>query len=225
SKLTDSEMKQEKTMPIVFTPLHGTANDLVMNGLKQMNFTNVSVVDEQAIPDPEFSTVASPNPEEHQAFEMAIELGKKRDAVVLLGTDPGADRLGVAVRNREDGYTVLTGNQLGSLLLDDLLRHSNGNVIGNARMLKTIVTTELGRKIADAYNVETIDVLTGFKYIGEKIRQFDETGETFVFGFEESYGYLVSGFVRDKDAVQASVMACEMAAYWDEKGMTLLDAL
>src|SRR5699024_8529922 len=100
-----------------------------------------------------------------------------------------------------------------------------GNVIGNARMLKTIVTTELGRKIADAYNVETIDVLTGFKYIGEKIRQYDETGETFVFGFEESYGYLVSGFVRDKDAVQASVMACEMAAYWDKKGMTLLDAL
>src|SRR5690625_3443733 len=127
---------------------------------------------------------------------MAIELGKDREAAILLGTDPDADRLGVAVRNHEGDYTVLTGNQLGSLLLDYILKHNNGEVIGKARMLKTIVTTELGRKIAASYDVETIDVLTGFKYIGEKIRHFDETGETFVFGFEESYGYLISGFTR-----------------------------
>lgn len=225
SKLSNSEMNKEKDMPIVFTPLHGTAYDLVTQGLKQMNFTNVHVVEKQAIPDPEFSTVASPNPEEHQAFKMAIELGKKRDAVILLGTDPDADRLGVAVWNDEGDYTVLTGNQLGSLLLDYILRHSDTHVLGEARMMKTIVTTELGRRIADAYDVETIDVLTGFKYISEKIRQFDETGETFVFGFEESYGYLISSFARDKDAVQAAVMASEMAAYWNEQGMSLLDAL
>lgn len=225
SKFTNAEWKQEKNLPIVFTPLHGTAHNLVMSGLRQMNFTNVHVVGEQAIPDPEFSTVTSPNPEEHQAFKMAIELGKKRDADILLGTDPDADRLGVAVQNNEGDYTVLTGNQLGSLLLDYILRHSNGEVLGNARMLKTIVTTELGRKIADSYDVETIDVLTGFKYIGEKIRQYDETGETFVFGFEESYGYLISSFTRDKDAIQAAVLTCEMAAYWNEQGKTLLDAL
>src|SRR5699024_10139944 len=126
-------------------------------------------------------------------------------------TDPDADRLGVAVKKRDGDYTVLTGNQLGSLMLDYILKHSNGQVLGEARMLKTIVTTELGRKIADAHDVKTIDVLTGFKYISEKIHQYDETGETFVFGFEESYGYLISGFTRDKDAVQAAVMACEMA--------------
>lgn len=225
SKWPEATMKDPKDLPIVFTPLHGTAHNLVMQGLKQMNFTNVHVVREQAIPDPEFSTVASPNPEEHQAFEMAIEVGKKWDAAILLGTDPDADRLGVAVRDDHGEYTVLTGNQLGSLLLDYILSRSDTRILGDARMMKTIVTTELGRRIAEAYGVETMDVLTGFKYISEKIRQFDETGETFVFGFEESYGYLISPFSRDKDAVQAAVMATEMAAYWHGQGMTLLDAL
>src|SRR5699024_4267589 len=200
SKWPEATMKDPKDLPIVFTPLHGTAHNLVMQGLKQMNFTNVHVVREQAIPDPEFSTVASPNPEEHQAFEMAIEVGKKWDAAILLGTDPDADRLGVAVRDDHGEYTVLTGNQLGSLLLDYILSRSDTRILGDARMMKTIVTTELGRRIAEAYGVETMDVLTGFKYISEKIRQFDETGETFVFGFEESYGYLISPFSRDKDA-------------------------
>lgn len=225
SNLTPSEAAQEKSDPIVFTPLHGTAQDHVMNGLKQMNFTNVHTVAEQAIPDPTFSTVASPNPEEHQAFEMAIELGKKENAAILLGTDPDADRLGVAVKNDEGEYTALTGNQLGVLLLDYVLKNSDLSILENARMLKTIVTTELGRQIADAYGVETIDVLTGFKYISEKIRQYDTTNEIFVFGFEESYGYLISSFSRDKDAVQSAVMAVEMAHYWQGKGMTLLDAL
>lgn len=225
SCLPEAEFQAEKKMPIVFTPLHGTAHDVVMNGLGQMNFTHVDVVGEQAVPDPEFSTVASPNPEEHQAFGMAIEHGKKNDAAILLGTDPDADRLGVAVRDDDGEYTVLSGNELGVLFLDYILRHWDAGPLANGRMLKTIVTTELGREIADAYEVETVDVLTGFKYISEKIRGYDATDETFVFGFEESYGYLISSFARDKDAVQAAVMASEMAYYWLGKGMTLLDAL
>lgn len=225
SCLTDGEMQAAKDMPMVFTPLHGTAHQFVMSGLKQMNFTHVDVVGEQAVPDPEFSTVASPNPEEHQAFGMAIEQGKKNNAEILLGTDPDADRLGVAVRDGDGSYRVLTGNELGALFLDYILRHWDVGMLRKGRMLKTIVTTELGRKIADAYGVETVDVLTGFKYISEKIRAYDATDEMFVFGFEESYGYLISSFARDKDAVQAAVMASEMAYYWREKGMTLIDAL
>ncbi|WP_121616177.1 phospho-sugar mutase [Virgibacillus halodenitrificans] len=225
TKLDEEARKKEKDLRIVFTPLHGTAHDLVMSGLEQLNFNNVEVVKEQAKPDPEFSTVASPNPEEHQAFTMAIEQGEKTDAAILLGTDPDADRLGVAVKNKSGDYQVLTGNQLGALMLDYILSHSDPMVLKSARMIKTVVTSELGRAIADAYNVKTINTLTGFKYIGEKIHQFDATGETFVFGYEESYGYLISTFVRDKDAVQAAVMASEMAYYWNEKGKTLLEAL
>jgi len=225
TKMHSDVEKQEKDLQIVFTPLHGTAYELVTQGLKQLQFPNVSIVEEQAKPDPEFSTVASPNPEEHQAFTMAIELGKKTNADILLGTDPDADRLGVAVKNREGDYQVLTGNQLGSLLLDYILTHSDSKIYQNSRMIKTVVTTELGRAIADANQVETIDTLTGFKYIGEKIDQFDSTGETFVFGFEESYGYLISSFVRDKDAVQAAMMATEIAYYWKLQGKTLFDAL
>ncbi|MBP1969789.1 phosphoglucomutase [Virgibacillus natechei] len=225
SRMEPEEQKQDKGLPIVFTPLHGTANNLVMKGLEQLNFSHVDVVEEQVKPDPEFSTVESPNPEEHQAFTYAIKQGQKSNASILLATDPDGDRLGVAVKNSSGDYQVLTGNQLGALLLDYNLAHSDPIVLKTARMLKTVVTTELGRAIADSYNVETIDTLTGFKYIGEKIRQFDATGETFVFGFEESYGYLISSFARDKDAVQAAVMACEMAYYWEKQGKTLLDAL
>lgn len=154
---------KDKDLKIIFTPLHGTGHELVMKGLEQLHFTNVEVVKEQAKPDPEFSTVASPNPEEHQAFKLAIELGKQTDADILLGTDPDADRLGVAAKDSTGEYRVLTGNQLGALLLDYILDHSNPVVFQNARMLKTVVTTELGRAIADAYNVQTIDTLTGFK--------------------------------------------------------------
>ncbi|WP_164667522.1 phospho-sugar mutase [Virgibacillus doumboii] len=225
SRLSETERKQDKDLQIVFTPLHGTAYDLVMKGLQQINFNHVDVVKKQAEPDPEFSTVASPNPEEHQAFELAIEQGKKTDADILIGTDPDADRLGVAVKDDSGEYSVLTGNQLGSLLLDYILSHSSEAVLENGRMLKTIVTSELGRKVADYYGVKTINTLTGFKYIGEKIRQFDATGETFVFGYEESYGYLISSFARDKDAVQAAVLAAEMAYFWKKQGKTLNDAL
>ncbi|MFB4169857.1 phospho-sugar mutase [Virgibacillus sp. JSM 102003] len=225
SNLKEDELEEDKDLQIVFTPLHGTAYDLVMKGLQQLNFNDVEVVKEQAEPDPEFSTVASPNPEEHQAFSMAIELGKQSDADILIGTDPDADRLGVAVRDNAGEYNVLTGNQLGSLLLDYILSHSEQAKLANGRMLKTIVTSELGRKIADYYGVKTIDTLTGFKFIGEKIRQFDATGETFVFGYEESYGYLISSFARDKDAIQAAVLASEMAYFWKKQGKTLHDAL
>src|SRR5690625_3418946 len=156
---------------------------------------------------------------------MAKKIGLKHEAALLLATDADADRLGVAVKNNLGEYVVLAGNQLGVLLLDYILHRSEETQLKNARMIKTIVTTELGRAIADYYGVETVDTLTGFKYIGEKINEYDTTGETFIFGYEESYGYLISSFARDKDAVQASVMACEMAQYWKEKGLTLLDAL
>ncbi len=225
TNLDEAERAAEKDLGIVFTPLHGTAEQLVIQGLEQLNFTNVHLVEEQAVPDSEFSTVASPNPEEHQAFEYSIRLGKEKQADILLATDPDADRLGVAVKNEQGEYTVLTGNQLGSLLLDYILTYTDADVFKNARMVKSIVTTELGRAIAESYGVESMDVLTGFKYIAEKIRQFDTTGETFIFGYEESYGYLIRTFARDKDAVQAAVMACEMAYYWKKQGKTLLDAL
>ncbi|MFC4023490.1 phospho-sugar mutase [Oceanobacillus longus] len=225
TKMSSEVQEQEKDLQIVFTPLHGTSYHLVTKGLEQLNFTNVSIVEEQAKPDPEFSTVQSPNPEEHQAFKMAIELGDNTNADILLGTDPDADRLGVAVKNKAGEYQVLTGNQLGSLLLDYILTHSDRKIYQNSRMIKTVVTTELGRAIADANQVETIDTLTGFKFIGDKINQFDSTGETFVFGFEESYGYLISSFVRDKDAVQSAMMATEMAYFWKQQGKTLFDAL
>ena len=225
SKLSEEEIKQEKDVNIVFTPLHGTAYSLVTNGLKQLNFNRVSIVEEQAIPDPEFSTVASPNPEEHQAFSMAIELGKKVNADILLGTDPDADRLGVAVKDQNGEYKVLTGNQLGALLIDYILSHTSEALLSNARVLKTIVTSELGQQVAQFYGAKTINTLTGFKYIGEKIHEYDSTGEAFLFGYEESYGYLISSFARDKDAVQAAVMASEMAYFWKKQGLTLLDAL
>lgn len=225
TKMDTEQLSKEKDLNIVFTPLHGTAQKLVPAGLKQLNFHHIAVVDAQMIPDPEFSTVASPNPEEHQAFTEAIKIGENVDADVLLATDPDADRLGVAAKDSRGNYTVLTGNQLGALLLDYILRHTNENLYPFARMIKTIVTSELGRVIADDYGVETINTLTGFKYIGEKINQFDSTGEAFIFGYEESYGYLISGFARDKDAVQAAVMACEMAQFWKDKGYTLHDAL
>ncbi|RLL42833.1 phospho-sugar mutase [Oceanobacillus piezotolerans] len=225
SQMRSSFASKKKDLSIVFTPLHGTSYDLVTKGLEQLNFTNVHVVEQQAVPDPEFSTVESPNPEEHQAFEMAMDLGKQKDADILLATDPDGDRLGVAVKNKAGDYQVLTGNQLGVLLLEYILKHSNLSIVKNARIVKSVVTTELAEAIADSYGVELINTLTGFKYIGEKIQQFDSTGETFIFGFEESYGYLISGFVRDKDAVQAAVTATEMAFYWKGQGKTLLDAL
>lgn len=224
SKLADNN-NHANQLRIVFTPLHGTATELVTTGLNELGFKNVHIVTEQAVEDPEFSTVASPNPEDEAAFAKAIELGKQVDAHILLATDPDADRLGIAAKNKDGEYEILTGNELGALLLDYILSNTDVKILDNARLIKTIVTSELGRVIASSYGVKTIDTLTGFKYIGEKINEFDTTGETFIFGYEESYGYLMSTFVRDKDGVQAAVLACEMAEVWRRRGLTLFDAL
>lgn len=213
---------------IVFTPLHGTGNLPVREGLKRMGFKHVEVVPEQELPDPNFSTVTSPNPEEHAAFELAMKLGEKQDADILLGTDPDTDRVGVAVKNENGNYQVLTGNQVGALLLDYLIteKKRQGTLQANATVLKTIVTSEIGRDIASKHGLDTVDTLTGFKFIGEKIKAYEETEErSFLFGYEESYGYLIGDFVRDKDAVQACMLIAEVAAYYKTKGKTLYQGL
>jgi phosphoglucomutase len=213
---------------IVFSPLHGTGNKPVRGGLAAFGFKNVTVVKEQELPDADFSTVTSPNPEEHAAFEIAIRYGKEIDADILMATDPDADRLGVAVKNLQCEYIVLSGNQMGALMLEYLLsqKKEKGMLPDNGVVIKTIVTSEIGRSIADQYGIPTIDTLTGFKFIGEKINEFEQTGEhTFLFGYEESYGYLIGDFVRDKDAVQSAIFAAEVAAYYKAKGKTLYEGL
>ncbi|KAB2441967.1 phospho-sugar mutase [Bacillus luti] len=228
--IINKEMVQNvgKDLKIVFTPLHGTSNISVRRGLEEVGFTDVTVVKEQELPDPNFSTVKSPNPEEHAAFEYAIRDGEKIGADVLIATDPDADRLGVAVRNHDGEFQVLTGNQTGALMLDYLLsqKKENGTLPENGVVLKTIVTSEIGRTIAKAYSLDTVDTLTGFKFIGEKIKQYEESGQyEFQFGYEESYGYLIRPFCRDKDAVQSVLFACEVAAYYKSQGKTLYDGL
>lgn len=215
-------------LKIVFTPLHGTANKPVRKGLQSLGYKNVFVVKEQELPDADFSTVKSPNPEEALAFEYAIKEGKKMDADILIATDPDADRLGVAVKDESGEYVLLTGNQTGAILLHYLLsqRKEKGTLPTNGVMLKTIVTSEIGRDIAASFGVETIDTLTGFKFIGEKIKEYEQTSEyAFQFGYEESYGYLIGDFARDKDAIQAVLLAVEVCAYYKKQGMTLYQAL
>jgi phosphoglucomutase len=222
------DLAQDSDIKIVFTPLHGTANKPVRNALMALGYKNVHVVKEQELPDPEFTTVKSPNPEEHAAFELAIRDGKKIGADLLIATDPDADRLGIAVLNSEGEYVVLTGNQTGALLLDYLLtqKQEKGMLPKNGVVLKTIVTSEIGRKIASSYQLNTVDVLTGFKFIAEKINEYKSSGEhTFLFGYEESYGYLIGDFVRDKDAVQAAIFATEVCAYYKKQGLSLYEGL
>lgn len=215
-------------LKIVYTPLHGTGNIPVRRGLKEIGFKHVQAVKEQELPDASFSTVISPNPEEHAAFKLAIQYGEKYDADVLMGTDPDADRVGVAVRNLQGDFEVLSGNQVGALLLHYLIteKQKKNELPANATVLKTIVTSEIGRDIATAHGLETIDTLTGFKFIGEKIKEFEETNEnSFLFGYEESYGYLIGDFVRDKDAVQSCLLIAEVAAYYKTMDMTLYEGL
>ena len=218
----------DPSMNIVYTPLHGAGLVPVTEGLKQFGFSNVHVVEAQAIQDGAFPTVSYPNPEEPAAFQLAMELGEKVGADLLLATDPDADRLGVAVRNG-DGYELLTGNQLGALLLHYILQTNlnNGTLPQNGVVIKTIVTAELGMKIAAHYKIETLNTLTGFKYIAEKIEEFEKSQEfSYLFGYEESYGYLIKTFARDKDAVQIALKVAEMAAYYTKNdGQTLLDVL
>ena len=213
---------------IVFTPLHGTANLPVRRGFESLGYENVVIVKEQELPDANFSTVESPNPEEISAFNIAIDYAKKHDADIIIGTDPDADRIGVLSRTKGGEYFALNGNQLGVIILHYILstRKEQGKLPENGVAIKTIVTTELARAIAEDFNIELLDVLTGFKFIGEKIKEYDETGaHTYLFGFEESYGYLIGDFVRDKDAVQIAIFAAEIAAYYKKQGKTLADGL
>lgn len=221
------EQPVKRDMKLVYTPLHGAGLVPVCEGLKAFGFDQVHVVEAQAVQDGAFPTVSYPNPEEAAAFELAMELGHKVGADLLLATDPDADRLGVAVRNGAT-YELLTGNQLGALLLNYILttKQQNGKLPNNGVMIKTIVTSELGTQIADSFGVNTINTLTGFKYIAEKIAEFEESGaHSYLFGYEESYGYLIETFVRDKDAVQVALKVAEMASYYESQGKTLLHAL
>jgi phosphoglucomutase len=213
---------------IVYTPLHGTGNIPVTRLLKEVGFKNVVVVPEQAEPDPDFSTVKYPNPEEHAAFILAINLADGINADIVMGTDPDADRMGVAVKDKAGEYIILTGNQLGALMIDYILkmRKYKNTIPANGVIVKTIVTSGLGVRIAEKYGVGYIDVLTGFKYIGEKIKEFHQNrSHTFLFGYEESYGFLIGDYVRDKDAIQACLIAAEIAAYYKLQGISLLDRL
>jgi len=215
-------------MKLVYTPLHGSGARPVKEILKRIGFKNVFVVTEQDNEDGNFPTVKSPNPENAEGFTIAIELAKKNDVDLIIGTDPDCDRVGIVVRDSEGIYRTLTGNQTGALLVEYILeaRKERGLLPSNGIVVKTIVTTELATAIAKAYGVATMSLLTGFKYIGEKMTEFGETGEySYLIGFEESYGYLVGDYARDKDGVVGTMLIAEMAAYYRTKGMTLYEAL
>ncbi|WP_034551179.1 phospho-sugar mutase [Carnobacterium funditum] len=215
-------------MKLVFTPLHGAGQMLGERALANAGFKGITVVPEQAVADPDFSTVKSPNPEDPAAFEYALRLGKKIDADILVATDPDADRLGIAVKTAVGNYEVLTGNQIASLMLYYLLtvQKETGKLIENGVVLKSIVSSELPTAITEHFGMKIVDVLTGFKFIAEKIKQYEaDKSQTFLFGFEESYGYLVKPFVRDKDAIQALVLIAEVAAFYKEQDKTLYDGL
>ncbi|GGH32837.1 phospho-sugar mutase [Paenibacillus segetis] len=213
---------------VVFTPLHGTGNVPVRRALDKLGFTQVHIVKEQELPDANFSTVKSPNPEEREAFTLAIELGKKVGADILIGTDPDADRMGAVVKNADGEYEILTGNQSGAILVHYVLSQlkEQGKLPANGAVVKTIVTSELGATIARHYGATVFNTLTGFKYIGEKMNEFQNSGEyTYLFGYEESYGYLAGNYARDKDAIVASTLICEAAAFYKRQGKTLIDVL
>jgi phosphoglucomutase len=214
--------------PIIYTPIHGSGNKPVRRILQETGFNRVYVVPQQELPDPNFRTVKYPNPEERAVFELAIEMAKQKDAELIIGTDPDCDRVGVVVRNHRDEYVTLTGNQTGCLLMEYILNsmYQQGKLPSNGFVVKTIVTTELARTIAKAYGVTLVEVLTGFKFIGEQILLREERGnEKYLFGFEESYGYLAGTFARDKDAVVASMLIAEMYAWYKSRGMTLYDGI
>ncbi len=213
---------------VVYTPLHGTGFFLIPRLLGELGYKNVFLVEEQATMDPAFPTVEYPNPEEKKSFSLALHLAGVKDADLILATDPDADRVGCAVKTPGGEYTLLNGNQVGALLLEYLLGQlqGKGGIPPGSVMIKSIVTGNLGRKIAASYGVETIETLTGFKYIGEKIQEFALSGERrFLFGYEESCGYLAGTFVRDKDAIIASALLVEMAAYYKRKGQTVYEVL
>lgn len=216
--------KEASDLKIVYTPLHGTGNIPVRKVLSDMSF-DVSVVKEQAVADGNFTTVRSPNPEEKDALNMALEQAKRANADLVIGTDPDCDRVGVGVLHNGE-YTLLTGNQTGALLVDFYLKFKKQSLNPKSTLVKTIVTNDLGAEIARKNGLNVVETLTGFKYIGDQIIKYEKTGENeFLIGYEESYGYLVGTYARDKDAVVASMLICEMAAYYKKNKMTLVDAL
>lgn len=216
--------KEASDLKIVYTPLHGTGNIPVRKVLSDMSF-DVSVVKEQAVADGNFTTVRSPNPEEKDALNMALDQAKRANADLVIGTDPDCDRVGVGVLHNGE-YTLLTGNQTGALLVDFYLKFKKQSLNPKSTLVKTIVTNDLGAEIARKNGLNVVETLTGFKYIGDQITKYEKTGENeFLIGYEESYGYLVGTYARDKDAVVASMLICEMAAYYKKNKMTLVDAL
>lgn len=221
-------IKEQHDLKIVYTPIHGSGNKPVRRVLEKAGFENVTVVPEQELPDSEFTTVGYPNPENPAVFELAIKLAEKIDADIILGTDPDCDRVGAVVKTKDGSYTVLTGNMTGTLICNYICSQKAklGTLPKNGALVSTIVSSEMTKAIAKKYNLAYFDVLTGFKYIGEKIKEFEQTGEyQYVFGFEESYGCLSGTYARDKDAVVASLLICEMAAYYKSRGMSLYDGL
>ena len=232
SQVRDKKMVSENgdKLRIIYTPIHGTGNVPVRRALKDAGFTDVAVVKEQELPDTEFSTVEYPNPEEKAVFNIAIDMAKESNADLIIGTDPDCDRVGIVVRDNNGEYVVLNGNQTGAIIVNYLFSKMNeaGNIPEKPVVIKTIVTSELGAAIAEHYGSEVVNTLTGFKFIGEKIHEYEDFGsvvKNFVIGYEESYGYLVGTHARDKDAVVASLIISEAALYYKLKGMTLYDAL
>ncbi len=224
----DAILKVADTMKLVYTPFHGTGARPIKEILKRIGFKNVLVVKEQDNEDGDFPTVKSPNPENAEGFTLAIDIAKKNDVDLIIGTDPDCDRVGIVVRDKEGVYRTLTGNQTGALLVEYILRarKESGKLPSDGVVIKTIVTTELATAIANAYSIEIMSLLTGFKYIGEKMTEFAEKkNHTYLIGFEESYGYLVGNHARDKDGVVATMLIAEMAAYYRTLGMTLYEAL
>ena len=217
-----------KNLKVIFTPIHGSGNKSIRRVLDEAGFKNVEVVKEQEYPDPNFSTVEYPNPEEKSVFNIAIDMAKQSNADLIIGTDPDCDRVGVVVKNSEGEYIILNGNQVGSLLVRYVIESlvEKNKLPKNPTIVKTIVTSELGAKIANYYNVETLNTLTGFKFIGEKINKFEKTNEkTFIMGYEESYGYLVGTHARDKDGVVSALLICEMASFYKSKGLSLYEGM
>lgn len=231
SRCEDKYAKSD--LKIVYTPLHGTGNVPVQKALRRDGFTQIDVVAEQVVSDGNFPTVISPNPEDRRALEMGIARAKRNGADIVLGTDPDSDRVGIAVRDTDGEYHLMTGNQVGALLMNFVLSHTDLRNYAHPAVIKTIVTSELGADIARKHNITVFSTLTGFKFIGEKITQFEQAKESgdksrdfdFLFGYEESYGYLAGTHARDKDAVVSSLLICEMAAEAKAKGMTLLDEM
>lgn len=218
----------DKDISIVYTPLNGAGNIPVRRVLREVGFKNVHVVEQQAIADPMFTTIGYPNPEDPQSFTLSIELGKRVDADILVATDPDSDRIGLMTRDKDGEYVIISGNDTGALLLDYVLsgKKYKGILSENGAVVKTIVTSEIGRKVAEYYGLKAVDTLTGFKFIAGEIRKFEEKGDlVYEFGYEESFGYMPWTKVRDKDGILSSMLACEMAAYYKKQGKTLLDAL